>query len=120
MFNAETLCHEGFEKMVIQKKALISYLSLVPSIEAHGKRMALSNKGFGIGRDKSNAVIVSDPKVSKFHAFITFKKGKAYIKDSGSTNGTWVNNIQVSDERSQELKNKDKISVGSTQILFRC
>ena len=119
LFNAETI-YDDSESMVIKKKAVISYVSLIPMIEAHGKCMRLSNKGFGIGRDKANAVIVSDALVSKFHAFITFKKGIAYIKDSSSTNGTWVNKSKLPPVKMRALKNRDVIIVGGTQILFKC
>jgi len=106
--------------MIIQKKAVISYTSLIPRIEAHGRSIPLSNKGFGIGRDKTNSVIVSDPEVSKYHAHITFRKGKAFIQDSGSTNGTWINKTRIPEGKSTALKNKDVIIVGSTQIMFKC
>jgi len=120
LFNAETICNDDSESMVIKKKAVISYVSLIPMIEAHGKCMRLSNKGFSIGRDKSNSVIVSDSLVSKFHAFITFKKGVAYIKDSSSTNGTWVNKKKLTLDKVKVLKNRDIIVIGGTQILFKC
>ena len=120
LFNAETIMHNNLGSLVIEKKAVFSYVRLVPSISAHGKSVPLSNKGFGIGRDKNNAVIVSDPKVSKFHAYVTFKKGTAYIRDAGSTNGTWLNKERISDQRATALKNRDTIVVGSTQIIFKC
>lgn len=120
LFNAETIYNSSAENIEISKKAVISYLSMVPFIEAHGRSMPLSNKTFGIGRDKSNAVIVSDPEVSKFHTSISFRKGDAYIKDLGSTNGTWINKKRLPDGKLAVLKNKDVIIIGNTQILFRC
>lgn len=120
MFNAETAITDRGGSMVIDKKAVISYLSLIPKIQAHGRSMSLSNKGFSIGRDKSNSVIVSDPRVSKFHAHVTFKRKSAFIQDSKSTNGTWVNKVQISDTKPQLLKNGDIIVVGKTELLFKC
>ena len=119
LFNAETVYSSSSSGMTIEKKAVIVYTAMVPYIQAHGKSMPLSNKSFGIGRDKSNAVIVSDSKVSKYHATIVFKKGKAFIRDAGSTNGTWINKGRIPDNKQVELKNKDLIVVGTTQILYK-
>lgn len=119
LFNAETMVNTVSGNIVIKKKAVISYGSMVPFIQAHGKSIPLSNRGFGIGRDKSNAVIVSDPKVSKFHAYITFKNGRASIKDTDSRNGTWINKKNISGSKPVELKHSDVIFLGNTQIIFK-
>ena len=120
LFNAETVFSGDSGSLIISKKAVLSYVSLIPFIEAHGRSVALSNKGFGIGRDKTNAIIVSDPKVSKFHAYVTIKKGRVFIRDAGSTNGTWINKKKLPANTTEELKNKDIIIVGSTEIIFKC
>lgn len=120
LFNAETMYTQSdSDSLVISKKAVLSYISLIPFIEAHGRSVSLSNKGFGIGRDKCNAVIISDPKVSKYHAHITFKKGTAYIQDAGSKNGIWINKKKIPENKICALKNKDVIVIGNTQILFK-
>ena len=119
LFNAETMANTSSDSIVIKKKAVISYVSMVPFIQAHGKSVPLSNRGFGIGRDRNNAVIVSDPKVSKFHAFVTFKNGRVYIKDTDSTNGTWINKKSISGAGPVELKHGDVIHLGNTQIVFK-
>ncbi len=120
IFSAETVCYDSNDSLEIQKKAVLSYTSLIPQIEAHGKCKILSKKGFSIGRDRSNAVIVADPRVSKFHASFSFKKGKTFIRDTGSTNGTWINEKQIPTGRSKALANGDIIYLGDTEIRFRC
>ena len=62
-----------------------------PRLEVNGKSKCLSNKSFGIGRDKRNSLIIADAKVSKFHAIISFARGTGYIRDSFSLNGTYLN-----------------------------
>ena len=119
IFNAETICYDSSDSLEIQKKAVLSYTSMLPQIEAHGKCKILSNKGFSIGRDRSNAIIVADPRVSKFHASFSFKKGKAFIRDTGSTNGTWINEKQIHTGRTVALKNGDVIYLGDTEVRFR-
>jgi hypothetical protein len=45
-----------------------------------------------LGRDESTCDLwVPDEKVSRRHAEVFFDRGNAYIRDLGSSNGTWVN-----------------------------
>ncbi len=120
LFSAETIFTDLSRGITIEKEAVISYINKVPMIQAHSRSVPLSNKSFGIGRDRSNAVIVSDPKVSKFHATVTFKLGKAYLKDIGSKNGTYINKKKVNIDEMIELKNQDVIILGSTKITYKC
>jgi pSer/pThr/pTyr-binding forkhead associated (FHA) protein len=89
-FKDRTVFQDPDQEFVVGKNARI-YGRGVPRLEAHGKSKMLSNKAFGLGRDKHNAVIILDEKVSKFHAVMTFDKGIAFIRDIHSTNGTFIN-----------------------------
>jgi hypothetical protein len=118
-FNDDTHIAEPGDEFVIQKNAVIDARG-VPRLEVHGKSKDLSNKAFGLGRDKRNAVILADPSVSKLHAVISFKKGKGYIRDSNSKNGTVVNEKKIPSNVDVELHNGDTIILGTTKILFHC
>lgn len=52
-----------------------------------------------IGRDEKNAVCYSSAFVSSSHAVISFSANGIFIKDSGSTNGTYVNGRSVKEQR---------------------
>ena len=117
LFNANTQIVDPGDHNKTIKRAKIN-TNGYPRLEVHGKSKRLSNKTFGIGRDKRNALIISDPKVSKFHAIITFVKGTGYICDSSSSNGTYVNGRRIKSGKKTLLKNGDKIKVGSTQIIY--
>ena len=106
------------EELIISKSATI-FCGRVPRLEAHGKSKTLTRKAVGIGRDKSNSVIIADTKVSKFHALISFKKDAAYVRDSHSTNGTAVNGKTLTPGKDTELKQGDVIVVGSTELKIR-
>ena len=101
-FDEDTFISED-EDLVIQKNANIIARG-IPRIEAHGKSKTLSNRAFGIGRDRHNAVIVADPNVSKFHATITFKNGKAFLRDINSSNGTFLNDKPIKPNTDVPLK----------------
>ena len=118
LFNQETAKYTSKESMETKKTAGINAKSSMPRLEVRGQSKALSNKAFSIGREKSNQLIVADPKVSRYHALVTFENDEAYIKDTHSANGTYVNNKLIIPGKKVKLTNKDKIKVGTTVITF--
>lgn len=70
-----------------------------------------------VGRSKKCDLFIKDPFMSKENTQIYFHDGKFYIKDMGSTNGTFVNGKQLS-EKPVKLKDSDKIKIGSIDFLF--
>ena len=70
-----------------------------------------------IGRSKKCDIYIKDPFMSKENTHIYLHEGKFYIKDLGSTNGTFVNGKQLLDKPSR-LKDSDKITIGGVDFLF--
>lgn len=118
LFNEVTGKFNNKDNMTTKKNARINAKSSIPRLEVGGESKVLSNKAFSIGRDKSNQIIVSDPKVSRYHAIITFQNDVAVIKDTDSSNGTYVNDKQIAPNKKVQLKNGDRIKVGTTVIIF--
>ena len=50
-----------------------------------------------LGRDDDNDFTIDDPSVSSFHAQIVVDGGSIFIKDLGSTNGTFILHSQVNE-----------------------
>lgn len=113
----DTFISDPDDELIIKKNARI-LCSGMPTLEAHGKSKVLGRNAVGIGRDKHNGVIIADPQVSKFHAILTFKKGTAYLKDTGSTNGTYVNDSRIPANRDVELGDRDVVVLGTTKITI--
>jgi hypothetical protein len=65
---------------------------------------------FTIGR-KEGELIISDPLVSKRHAIVREIGGSLVIEDLGSTNGTYVNDVEI---KLQQLVSGDLIKIGSS------
>jgi len=82
-----------------------------------GKVLEVKLQQFLIGRDPQCHLRPASPLISKRHCALIQKEGKAYIRDFGSTNGTFVNNEPVQGER--ELKNDDQLKVGPIQFMVR-
>ncbi|MFN8591560.1 MAG: FHA domain-containing protein [Thermomicrobiales bacterium] len=48
-----------------------------------------------IGRDATSTLLVDDPHVSARHAELRFERGQWWLRDLGSSNGTWLNGNPV-------------------------
>ncbi len=48
-----------------------------------------------LGRDLTSTVVVDDPFASSAHAILTYRGRVWYVEDQGSTNGTFVNGLQI-------------------------
>lgn len=51
---------------------------------------SVKEEGAKIGRHSTNQILILDESISRFHAQIKFSEGKFYIKDTGSTTGTFI------------------------------
>lgn len=69
-----------------------------------------------LGRDKDNAVVVADQKVSRRHAVLTPIDDTYIITDQGSANGTYLNGVQIA--QPTRLKHNDRLTLGDTTFLF--
>jgi pSer/pThr/pTyr-binding forkhead associated (FHA) protein len=87
-------------------------LSLV--VRATGKQegqvIPITLSQFVVGRDPQCHLRPASPMISKRHCALLQREGKAYIRDFGSTNGTFVNDQPVKDEA--ELHSGDRLKIG--------
>jgi len=115
LLSQDTIISGPEEALVISRSARI-YCAGMPRLEAHGKSKTFTRKVLAVGRDRSNSVIIADAQVSKFHAVISFRKGTAYLRDTGSTNGTLRNRDRVPVNVDVELADGDVLMFGTTRI----
>lgn len=69
-----------------------------------------------IGRGLNNDIILEDTRVSRHHAELRYQGRRFWVSDSGSTNGTFVNDEAV-DECA--LRDGDIISLGGLELTFK-
>ena len=81
-----------------------------------GKRFVLDKSPTRVGRGADSAIVVEGDSVSRRHAHLERRAGAWYVVDDGSTNGTYVNEEQIS--REQLLVNGDRIKVGPSILKF--
>jgi hypothetical protein len=80
------------------------------------KEIPLDKPQFTIGRKPDNDLVIDNPAVSGHHALIFSEDGAFFIKDLGSTNGTFVNDAKIQEEK---LKNSDSIVVGKHVLIYQ-
>ena len=80
-----------------------------------GDVIPLGPEGLRIGRDASNDVCLPDPALSRAHCTIAASSGTWRVFDSQSSNGTFVNGVQVAE---RELNDGDRIGLGASEFLF--
>jgi pSer/pThr/pTyr-binding forkhead associated (FHA) protein len=80
-----------------------------------GSRFLITSEGVVIGRSSDCSIFLDDVTVSRTHSKIS-KQGKRFVlKDEGSLNGTYVNNISITEH---ELVSGDEFQVGKFHLLF--
>ena len=80
-----------------------------------GKRLQLGTAPFEIGRSARNDLPIDQESVSRHHARLTFDGTDYWVQDLNSTNGTYVNDDLV---REQRLHDGDQIHVGRSILKF--
>ncbi len=82
-----------------------------------GKKYIIDNEeGLTVGREDGNTIVVDLDNVSRRHAMVSNKDGKYFVKDLGSTNGTYLNDAEIHEE--QPLRTGDLVKVGGAIFKF--
>ncbi len=78
------------------------------------QRIELQNFPMVVGRDPSLNLPIVRSEISRQHAQLDEKFGKVFLKDLGSTNGTFLNHEKISSE--MELRHGDVIHFASSEF----
>jgi diguanylate cyclase (GGDEF)-like protein len=81
-----------------------------------GKRFVLEQSPVRVGRGADNYIILDGDSVSRRHAHLERRDENWFAVDDGSTNGTYVNDEQIS--RATPLSNGDRLKIGPTIFKF--
>lgn len=87
--------------------------------KSKGKQYRISNFPFTIGKVKNCVDLpLNDSTVSRIHARIFMQNGHAYIQDCHSTNGTFINGVQLEAEEQVMLEKEDEIGIGRVRFSY--
>ena len=88
---------------------------IIRSIEGpHDLSHVINSNGSKIGRHSSNEIVIFDESVSRYHAQINYESQTFFLKDIGSTTGTF---IKI--DEPIKLKKDMIIEIGSFQLLVK-
>jgi hypothetical protein len=79
------------------------------------QRAALENE-ITIGRTRSAQIVIDDAQLSRVHATVWREGDDVWIQDENSTNGTFVNDERIINER--KLNESDEILLGGETRIF--
>lgn len=77
---------------------------------------ALRGERVTIGRDEAVEVTIDEPSASRRHAVIERRRDGFYLRDLGSTNGTYLHGLLRGEEK--RLREGDRFRIGRTEFLF--
>ena len=81
-----------------------------------GRRIPLAHSHFEIGRSSRSDLSIDQESISRHHARIAAVGGGTYtLMDLGSTNGTYVNDVGITEHR---LVDGDQIKIGRSILKF--
>lgn len=82
--------------------------------------LPLGARSLHIGRGAGNDVSTTDPSVSWHHAIVWQDGARVFVRDLGSSNGTWLNDERI--RGPEELRPTDRVRLGSgagTELRLR-
>ncbi len=85
--------------------------------DAQGKLLELRAEGqTRLGRAIENDIVLEDSTVSQHHGVISFDDGRAFLRDLGSSNGTFIEGTRV---RGGQLTSGTVIKLGRVVLVYR-
>ena len=99
----------------IQNSAGEKAMILIARGPNKGSRFLITADGVIIGRSSQSSIFLDDITVSRTHATIVKKDKSFVLKDSGSLNGTYINNISVNEHT---LVSGDEFQIGKDHLLY--
>ena len=82
-----------------------------------GTVFPLTTDSVVLGREEGVDISLRDPEVSRQHARVSWQAGTYVLEDLGSTNGTFLNGMQITGQR--PLRPGDSIGLGQTILVLQ-
>lgn len=90
-----------------------------PDFGPDGSLFAVRQGRNTIGSGRACDICLSaDPRVSLDHAVLLHRGDTFYLADRMSTNGTWVNGVEVTADGTVTLHDRDHIRCGGVELIF--
>ncbi|MDQ3061421.1 MAG: FHA domain-containing protein [Acidobacteriota bacterium] len=88
--------------------------------EVRKKELAFaSRERLSVGRTKENDLWLDDASVSKVHAALVLNsENQLMVADTGSTNGTFINDQRIAYGKAIQIKSGDKLKFGTVEVAL--
>ncbi|MFN8444469.1 MAG: FHA domain-containing protein [Caldilineaceae bacterium] len=113
---------ESVEQPIIGKLVRVSNNPHLPQqLPIYGLNPAAGqSRQIHVGRhSKNNTVVISDKSVSREHAVLIQKEGRLYLRDNGSSAGTYLNWRRLQPGEELLLRHNDLIGFGEVSYEFQ-
>jgi len=78
-----------------------------------------NNQRLSVGRTRENDLIIEETSLSKVHASLFLNsENNLMVADTGSTNGTFINDERISYGKAMVIGNTDKVVFGTVEVSF--
>ena len=89
------------------------------NLSANGNTWDFTQETVMVGRESSCDLCISKPKISRNHAVFQYANHSWYLKDLGSTNGTFVNGNKLEPQKTVHIHDGATIDFGNThKVVF--
>lgn len=84
------------------------------------EEIPITKEQFSIGRSRTNSDYYIGDRIviSRSHAAILFQGGKYYITDLNSNNKTFLNDMELAPNRSEEIVSGSRIRLADLEFIF--
>lgn len=82
--------------------------------------LTINQPEYLIGKNPNmvNGAITHNPAISRVHCKITYSKGKYYLTDMGSANGTYLNQRRLENQQAVEINNGDYLKLANSDFVI--
>lgn len=108
------------EEIVIEPEREIYTAEFTVGNEIRKVKLAFAERQRrSVGRTKENDLWIDDASVSKIHAALVLNSERQLlVADTGSTNGTFINNERIAYGKATPLKDDDRLRFGTIEIAL--
>jgi len=109
---------EEFAPISAADRSFVASYSL-DGIEKTKRLNFADKKRQSVGRTKENDLAIEDPSISKMHASLTVNgDGRLVVADTGSTNGTFIDNSRVAYGKAAVVAPDALVKFGTVEVKF--
>jgi serine/threonine protein kinase/WD40 repeat protein len=108
-----------FEESFSDLEDLTLYSIEIVLPEGNVEKFGMKSSDLTIGRDEDNDITLDNSKVSRKHARIKYDKGKFWVSDLNSRNGTFIGTARLIPGEPENWKPGQSMKIGDTRLTLK-